>query len=514
MESDEAENAPPMVHLEGASTPAGSPPAPSALAECCAPARFFEAIVVNNADMIAVIDNRGEFEFVNDAVRRILGHDPGDLVGRSGFDFIHPEDVGLAAESLVSTVADGGVREPLVIRLSDVDGDWRPVEILTHNLIEDGDIRGLVITARDMAARRESEVTADENRDLFEQVFERAPIGMALVEPAGPVRRANSALAETLGLSIQDLVGRSLVGLAHRDDRQLAMQMAEEVLRGGEPPSQELRFVRGDGQLAWARATATMVHDENGEGLYAVVHIEDVTEETRLRQELHRAATHDPLTGALNRAGLDARYAMAVAESDGPSAFILVDLDRFKPVNDTYGHHVGDQLLQFVVGRLTRTVRGRASISRIGGDEFVVHVGDVRNAEDARVIGERIRNSLASPFVVAGHKVSVSGSIGVAFLAEPVPIEKALLSSDRASYGAKHGGGNGVVVVSVDNSDDDSRLPGWDRAVQVGPGVDLHGPGGSSGSGDVLGSASATGSADVAAPDEPGGSAPVPTTSG
>lgn len=421
-------------------------------------AGFFESVVVNNADVIVVIDDEGRFRFVNDAAKRVLGHDPADLVGRNGFEFIHPDDIGLAAESLVSTVADGGVREPLLIRLMNASGDWYPVEILTNNLSDDDDVRGLVITARDMAARGESEATAAENRDLFEQAFERAPIGMALVEPTGAIRRANSALAETMGLSIQDLIGRNLVGLAHPDDRRVAIAMAEEVLDGHEPPAVELRFVRQDGELAWARATATMVRDEKGVGLYAVVHVEDVTEETRLRNELHRAATHDPLTGALNRAGLEARYATSVVESSEPCAFILVDLDRFKPVNDTYGHHVGDQLLQYVVGRLTRTVRGSASIARIGGDEFVVYVRKVESAHHARAIGERIRQSLASPFVVSDHKVHISGSIGVAFLAEPVPMERALLTSDRASYEAKHTGGNGVVIVSVDNSDESSRV--------------------------------------------------------
>lgn len=410
---------------------------------------FYESLIVNNADMIAVIDEHGCFKFVSEAVRRILGHSPQDLVGRNGFDLIHPEDIGLAAESLVSSVSHGGVREPLLIRLVDSNGVWRPVEILTNNLSDDDDVTGLVITARDMLARQESERTAHENRNLFEQAFTRAPIGMALVDPAGFIMRANAALAEMLGFPVHDLAGSNLIKLAHPDDRKVAIAMALEVLDGGEPPAVELRFQRPEGSIAWARATATMVRNEAGEKLYAVVHVEDVTEATRLRQELHRAATHDPLTGVLNRAGLEARYAASVARSCESSAFILVDLDRFKPVNDTYGHYVGDQLLEYVAGRLARTVRDDATIARLGGDEFVAHVERVESVEHARAIGERIRRSLAAPFVVSDHKVTISGSIGVAFLAEPIPIEQALLASDRASYQAKHEGGNRVTVLSV-----------------------------------------------------------------
>lgn len=416
-------------------------------------AAFFESLVVNNADMIAVIDEQGCFQFVSNAVCRILGHDPRDLIGENGFGFIHPDDVGLAAESLLSSVSHGGVREPLLIRLLGHDGAWHAIEILTHNLIDDEAVRGLVVTARDMSARHESELTAVENQNLFEQAFERAPIGMALVEPEGAIRRANSALAEILGTSIQDLVGKSLVGMAHPDDRRAAISKAVEVMNGGDPPAIEVRFERVDGQIAWARVSATMVNDEDGVGLYAIVHVEDVTEQTMLRQELHQAATHDPLTGVLNRSGLESRYATSVLRSSDPSAFILVDLDRFKPVNDTYGHYVGDQLLQYVAGRLTRTIRGEATIARIGGDEFVAHVAGVESVDQARAIGERIRRALAATFVVSDHKVNVSGSIGVAFLAEPVPIELALQASDRASYHAKHNGGDRVVVVAVERSD-------------------------------------------------------------
>lgn len=451
----EAEGNGPVGSVDAAHSDGGSTAGPAAGAATAArpSAAFFESLVVNNADMIAVIDERGVFRFVSDAVRRILGHEPDDLVGQNGFAFVHPDDVGLAAESLLSSVTGGGVREPLLIRLLDKDGRWRATEILTHNLIGDEVVGGLVVTARDMTARHDSELTAVENQNLFEQAFERAPIGMALVEPEGAIRRANAVLAEMLGTTIQDLIGRSLVAMAHPEDRRLAIRTAAEVLGGEEPPAIEVRFERVDGQLAWARVSATMVHDEDGVGLYAIVHVEDVTEQTRLRQELHRAATHDPLTGVLNRSGLEAQYAASVLRSPEPSAFILVDLDRFKPVNDTYGHYVGDQLLQYVAGRLTRTIRGEATIARIGGDEFVAHVAGVENVDQARVIGERIRRSLAATFVVSEHKVNVSGSIGVAFLPEPVPIEQAVMASDRASYHAKHTGGDRVVVVTVERAD-------------------------------------------------------------
>lgn len=411
---------------------------------------FLEAIVRDNGDMIAVIDDMGRFTFVSEAARRTLGHAPEDLVGRDGFEIIHPDDLGLAAESLVSTVAGGpGVREPLLLRLRQADGAWREVEILTNNLSSDGRVAGLVVTARDMAARRQSEATAKEARDLFEQAFDRAPIGMVLVEVDGVIRRANAALARMLGMPVQELVGCNIVRLAHPDDRRGAARHAMASLSGEDQPALELRFVRPDGTLAWARATSTIVRGEDASPLYGVVQVEDVTEQQVLRAELQRAATHDPLTGVLNRAGLALHYDRYMRTSRQPSAFVLIDLDGFKPVNDRYGHHAGDQLLVYVAGRLRRTIRGDATIGRIGGDEFVAHIGGVADPEQAMAIGDRVRRTISAPFVVEGHKVQVSGSIGVGFLRGPTNLEDALLASDRASYRAKHAGGNRVELADV-----------------------------------------------------------------
>lgn len=427
---------------EGSGTAAVHRPAPE----------LFEALVRDNPDMIAVLDLDGRFTFVSDAAGRILGLDPADLVGRDGFEIIHPDDLGLAAESMATTVASGGgVREPLLLRLRRGDGHWHEVEILTNNRSADERVGGLVITARDMSARRQAEQTAEEARDLFEQAFDRAPIGMAIVENDGVLRRVNASFASMLGSTMQGVVGSDLVGLAHPDDRRSAAEQALAILTGEDRPAMEVRFVRTDGGLAWARVTATVIRSEDGRPLHSIVQVEDVTEQQHLRDELHRAATHDPLTGLLNRAGLEAAYQSFLARPR-PSAFLLVDLDGFKPVNDTYGHAVGDRLLECIAGRLRDTLRDDATVARIGGDEFVVHVADVEDEERAEVIGERIREALASPFGVEGHEITIGGSVGVALLARPVDLETALVASDRASYRAKHAGGNRVALVRTGTS--------------------------------------------------------------
>ena len=416
--------------------PTADPPAPSP--------GLFESMVRENADMIAVIDPLGRFAFVNEAARRILGWDSEQWIGRDGFELIHPDDHGLAAESLASTIEEGGVREPLLLRLHHADGSWRHVEILANNLTRHERVAGLLITARDVSARQQAERSADEARDRFEQAFDRAPIGMAIVANDAKLLRVNAALSRMLNSPMQELTGQNLLGLAHPQDRAAATRHAVAVLNDDHDRPIEVRFLRHDGSSAWARVTSTMIRDANGAPLHAIVQIEDVTEQRIMRELLEQAATHDPLTNLLNRAGLEVRFDQAT--DDESSALLLVDLDGFKLVNDTHGHAAGDLLLQQVAHRIRDCLRISDIAARIGGDEFVVHVREVTDARDALAVGERIRTAIERPVRLPKGTALVTGSVGVALLHGPVDLERALLAADRASYDAKREGGNRVQL--------------------------------------------------------------------
>jgi diguanylate cyclase (GGDEF)-like protein/PAS domain S-box-containing protein len=406
---------------------------------------MFETVMANVSDLIVIIGGDMRLRFVSEAARRILGHDPADWVGRDAFDLLHPEDVGLAVESLATTLSSGtGVKEPLLLRLRHSDGSWRQLEILTNNLLEVEDVGGLVVTARDVSERLVAEATASEARDRFEQAFDRAPIGMALVANDGTLMRVNDAFAHMLGGSTRDLTGRNLLSLAAPEDRKRAVLHAIAVLETDERSPVEVRFERRDGANAWARVTSTMIRDHAGRPLHAVVHLEDITEQRNLRDELEEAATHDPLTGLLNRAGFEQAYERTTTRANGYSAVFVIDLDSFKPVNDTYGHQAGDHLLQLVAARLRSCLRSDELAARLGGDEFGVYVADIADAADALALGERLRAVLATPYRLERGVVTVSGSVGVGLVHGRVDLTVALAAADRASYQAKHNGGNEV----------------------------------------------------------------------
>jgi len=164
-------------------------------------------------------------------------------------------------------------------------------------------------------------------------------------------------------------------------------------------------------------------------------------------EQLRTIALHDSLTGLPNRMLLEDRLRQAVSRADRtgtPFSVMFVDLDWFKPVNDTYGHYVGDQLLKAVAQRMTTSVRKSDTVARTGGDEFVVVLGESGDAKNAAMVGSKILDELSRPFLIAGHDVEISCSIGISvYPADGKDVTTLMVKADTAMYHAKKGGRNG-----------------------------------------------------------------------
>ncbi len=156
--------------------------------------------------------------------------------------------------------------------------------------------------------------------------------------------------------------------------------------------------------------------DGSIDGVVAVA--QDVTTQKREEMRLRELSQRDPLTGLLNRAGFEQYLERALVEGRGPSlALLYVDLDHFKPINDQYGHPVGDQLLQLFAQRLCKTVRPTDGVARLGGDEFAVVLTGVKEPANAYAVAEKVIASAASPFDVGDMQLTISASVGVSFAA-------------------------------------------------------------------------------------------------
>jgi diguanylate cyclase (GGDEF)-like protein/PAS domain S-box-containing protein len=205
-------------------------------------------------------------------------------------------------------------------------------------------------------------------------------------------------------------------------------------------------LIRRDGEEIAVEISAAPIHDRNGGVIGAVMVAHDVTAARELSTKLARLALHDSLTDLPNRALFRDRLTQATTNAltgGGYAALLYVDLDRFKHINDSLGHAIGDKLLQTVARRLLGCVRSTDTVSRQGGDEFVVLLADIVHIKDAVACAEKLLGALVAPYRIGEHELRVSASIGVAIFPDDAQEAEALLRcADFAMYQAKYHGRN------------------------------------------------------------------------
>ena len=253
----------------------------------------------------------------------------------------------------------------------------------------------------------------------FRAAFTDAGIGMALVDPEDRIIEANPALAEMLGHSVPDLIRLHIHELL--DVEEEARRVYLELLRGDRDRIRlEKRLKHRGGHAVWTNVTISLIRDADGRPQYTLAMVEDVSEARRLGDRLHYQAVHDPLTMLPNRSLFFDRLAGAFAEADQRIGLCYLDLDGFAAINDTLGHHVGDDLLVAVAERLEQRFVARGHlVARMGGDEFAVLVPRSAGPEELTALAAEVVALLSAPYDLAGQRVVATASVGV--VERPVP---------------------------------------------------------------------------------------------
>ncbi|KAF1719995.1 PAS domain S-box-containing protein/diguanylate cyclase (GGDEF) domain-containing protein [Pseudoxanthomonas wuyuanensis] len=285
-----------------------------------------------------------------------------------------------------------------------------------------------------------------ETESEFRVAFHQAVVGMLKLDRRGRVTRANEALAKILDHPLEELKGLSLGAILHPQDLQLTAAGAIDWLRMLEPGDR--RLLRGDGKAVWVRWTASMIVGGQADADRIFVVVEDVSKARELASEIAHQASHDELTGLINRREIERRLSQAIAEVQHGTmrhSLCFVDLDQFKVVNDTCGHAAGDQFLRQFSATLAAQLRGGDWVGRLGGDEFAVLL-EGASLEDAERAAVRIHERLwQSTFHWAGRKFAMGCSIGVAEMNRgTVDSDLLLRAADTACYLAKEEGRNRV----------------------------------------------------------------------
>ncbi len=304
-----------------------------------------------------------------------------------------------------------------------------------------------VSVAQAEQAKRHAELLR-ESEERFRSAFDYAAIGMALVSEEGRWLQVNRSLCQLVGYSEEELLTADIQALTHSEDLDDLLVQQSRLMKGQVPGYQtEKRYIHKSGHEVWTLLSVSPVRDFETQSLRAIFQIQDITDRKRAEAQLVHDAFHDGLTGLPNRALFIDHLRLSVARSGRKESQIFsvlfLDLDRFKVVNDSLGHLVGDKLLVAMAHRLESCVRPGDTIARLGGDEFTILLEDLKNNNEAIHVAERIQRELSKPFELDGRQISTSASIGIA----PSTIgyeqpEDILRDADTAMYYAKSVGGS------------------------------------------------------------------------
>lgn len=292
--------------------------------------------------------------------------------------------------------------------------------------------------------------------ERFRLAFEHAPIGIALVAPDGRFERVNRALCELLGYSPDELISKTFQELTHPEDLDLDLALVDQML-AGERRTYEMvkRYFHADGHIVWVQLNVSLVRDGDGKPLQFISQIQDISERRQLEEQLMFLADHDEMTGLLNRRRFreELERGVAYAHRYGHAgSLLLLDLDNFKQVNDTLGHHVGDRLVTLVAERLRERLRSTDLLARVGGDEFAVFLPQAARPQAERVAQELIDRIADEAYLTDAAAVETRASLGLALFEpgpEPADPERLLMQADSAMYEAKRQGGNRFAVAPV-----------------------------------------------------------------
>lgn len=405
----------------------------------------FRLIADNAADVIVRTTLGGIILWVSPSARRELGYDPEDLIGQRVASVMDDSDL-LGPSHLDDDPVDGDDVAAGLLHVLATDGSRVWMNYRATPMREaSGDITGRLIVLRNAEADVHHRNTLAASEAKFRKVMENAPIGMSIVSPDGTFLEVNDALVGLLRRPREELLRSRWADVTHPDDRQLNRQLHDDVLAGRRASYRmEKRYVAPDGAVIWGDLSVAGITDDEGSLIGTVAQVIDITAQRASRDELRFRAAHDPLTGLPNRATFIDFLSqhMATPLDSAGICVLFADLDHFKEVNDSLGHEAGDELLREIARRLARSVRDSDMVCRLGGDEFVMALPSVAGHAEAELVAAKVLAGLATPFEVAGQRVTPTVSIGIALGRRESNPQLLMAEADIALYESKRAGRN------------------------------------------------------------------------
>lgn len=415
----------------------------------------FRTMSENSSDAMIMMDHEGRVTFWNAAAERTFGYPKSDVLGQDLHYFISPARHAHSFRQAYGRFLQTGTG-PLIGKTMEIEALHRkghefPVELSLGAVRIKGRWHAIGVV-RDITERRAMEKVLEGNEMRLREMFENLSSGVAVYRSTDGrdffFTAFNHAAERIDGIFRKDVMGKNVVDIFPGIVQFGLLDVFQRVWTTGVAEHHPAGLYQ-DGRISSWREN--YVYKLSNNEIVAIT--DDVTASRQAEEKMHRMAHYDALTGLPNRPLFQDRLRLALASAKRnrtPLAVMFIDLNRFKPVNDTLGHEVGDVLLKSVARRLQNSVRESDTVARVGGDEFIILLPAPGGTREVRKVADKILESLRQPFDLSPHEVSISASIGLALYPEHGEDEATLIrNADLAMYAAKKGGEDGGIEMAV-----------------------------------------------------------------
>lgn len=393
--------------------------------------------------MLGIVDwhQDGRIVDANDAFLDMLGYEYSDLQrGKFGWQDLITGDARNGLDTAMNEIQSKGVCTPFEKDIIDKNGNVINAYLGAALLNGEKD-RGICFVV-DQTRQKQAQTQLQ----LSAIVFDASNDGIIITDKHMNIIKVNKAYCAMKGCSQSDVLGRysSILRLGFSSE-EYYWSMWKKLNETGSWED-DVSDTNQDGAILPVHLSVNAVKNDKGEIEHYVLILTDISARKAAEENLRNIANHDHLTGLPNRMYFNDLLTKSIQRAnrqDELFALLFIDLDRFKPVNDEYGHEVGDMLLQSVAKRLKKSVREADIVSRLGGDEFVVLMENVKSKDDAATVAEKLIANINSPFILGTHSISIGASVGISLYPHDGNDSKALLkNADTAMYEAKSAGRN------------------------------------------------------------------------
>ncbi len=409
--------------------------------------------VLDAATRVSIIatDASGVITIFNSGAERMLGYSAPEVIGAHNVTELHLDtELVQHARRLAFELGEKLSGFDVLVRRAEREGleerEWtyirdngEPVIVLlsvTALRDEHGNLTGYLHVGTDVTERKHAEETLRQQSAAMTASMD----GIGILDGRLDFTYVNDALAKLFGYpSPQEIVGRSICDLYEPPEQVRIITTVVPLVQQRGRWRGEAAGLRSDGSLFPQEISLTSI---DGGGMVCVVR--DITERTYAEEQIKHLAYHDALTTLPNRLLFKDRVTVAISHAqrhESRVSILFLDLDRFKVINDSLGHNIGDQLLQAVAARVQSCVRDSDTVARLGGDEFTLLLPELTHAEDAALVAQKILEAVRYPFHIEGREFYITTSIGISVFPEDGPDAEALIkSADTAMYQAKEQG--------------------------------------------------------------------------